>query len=178
MAHQKSGWMNWPTTNETRVFKFPNPFDTQYHPELEQHDFQSQDPNEQPDRSKMRKNLIVCCDGTGQSSSNGVATVPTNVTRLARAFDTSMEINSTSKVPQIVLYQTGIGTEEMSGFGTGLSSAFGYGLDRHILEAYTFFSLNFEEGDELSYSASPEALLPPVLLPLSFAILACSPRIA
>ncbi|CAG7850078.1 SubName: Full=Uncharacterized protein {ECO:0000313/EMBL:CCA75652.1} [Serendipita indica DSM 11827] len=170
MAHQKSGWMNWPTTNETRVFKFPNPFDTQYHPELEQHDFQSQDPNEQPDRSKMRKNLIVCCDGTGQSSSNGVATVPTNVTRLARAFDTSMEINSTSKVPQIVLYQTGIGTEEMSGFGTGLSSAFGYGLDRHILEAYTFFSLNFEEGDELSYSASPEALLPPVLLPLSFAM--------
>ncbi|CAG7850081.1 SubName: Full=Uncharacterized protein {ECO:0000313/EMBL:CCA74893.1} [Serendipita indica DSM 11827] len=146
-------------------FKFPEPFDTQYHRELEEQQ-QSGDYNDQQEyveppppepqsaRSNIRKRLIVCCDGTGQSSSNGVDDVPTNITRLARAIDTSEQIESygddpATEIPQIVLYQTGVGTEEMSGLGSGLSSAFGYGLDRHILEAYTFFSLNFEEGDEL-----------------------------
>ncbi|CAG7850077.1 SubName: Full=Uncharacterized protein {ECO:0000313/EMBL:CCA75651.1} [Serendipita indica DSM 11827] len=155
------------SVNTGEMFKFPVPFDTQCYPELDedpevsnglQDNKQEGDTGssqEQPfDRKKLWKRLIVCCDGTGQSSTSGMSAVPTNVTRLARAIDTSFQIGKTetesaSEIPQIVLYQTGIGTEEVSIIGSGLSGAFGYGVDRHILEAYTFFSLNYEDGDEM-----------------------------
>ncbi|KAG8797096.1 hypothetical protein FRC17_007846, partial [Serendipita sp. 399] len=43
-----------------------------------------------PAENIERKRLIVCCDGTGQSATqDGEATVPTNVTRFARALQCS-----------------------------------------------------------------------------------------
>ncbi|KAG8757298.1 hypothetical protein FRC14_002181, partial [Serendipita sp. 396] len=50
-----------------------------------------------------------------------------------------------------VLYQTGIGTEGpgLTGISEGLTSAFGLNLDVHVLEAYTFFANNYEDGDRL-----------------------------
>lgn len=67
------------------------------------------------------KRLIVCCDGTGQSSSTGHAKVPTNVFRFAQALKTSVPMGGTPdepywEIPQVVLYQTGIGAD-----GTGLT---------------------------------------------------------
>ena len=61
------------------------------------------------------KRLIVCCDGTGQSATDGSPAVPTNVTRFARALMTSLIVppyldDPAQEIPQIVLYQTGIGT--------------------------------------------------------------------
>ncbi|KIM22601.1 hypothetical protein M408DRAFT_332846 [Serendipita vermifera MAFF 305830] len=117
--------------------------------------------SDHPDpRTLFRKRLIVCCDGTGQSSSTGRAEVPTNVSRLVQALKTShirprheagkLKVdNGVEEVPQIVLYQTGIGATGVTKFSKGLASAFGIGVDEHILEAYCFIANNFEDGDEL-----------------------------
>lgn len=83
-------------------------------------------------REDTPKRLIVCCDGTGQSSSHGEATVPTNVTRLCRALETSEFITFKQhpvEVQQVILYQTGIGTDSVtsvSGVVAGKLSPFIY----------------------------------------------------
>ncbi|KIM22603.1 hypothetical protein M408DRAFT_28586 [Serendipita vermifera MAFF 305830] len=113
------------------------------------------------DNSVNRKRLIVCCDGTGQASSTGRAEVPTNVSRLVQALKTShirlpvgedgrLKVHrGVEEVPQIVLYQTGIGSTGVTRFSKGLAGAFGIGVDEHILEAYCFIANNFETGDEV-----------------------------
>ncbi|KAG8859911.1 hypothetical protein FRB91_005781 [Serendipita sp. 411] len=110
--------------------------------------------------SLYHKRLIVCCDGTGQSSSHEEGSVPTNITRIARGLKTSVPgipadpdkgVEAQAEIPQVVLYQTGIGTEGpgLTGISEGLTSAFGLNLDVHVLEAYTFFANNYEDGDRL-----------------------------
>lgn len=110
----------------------------------------------------QRKRLFVLCDGTGQASTHGPAKAPTNVTRFARALQTSLYIpeqpedpNTETKrepakeIPQVVLYQTGVGADGITSLSSGLAGAFGLGVDMHVLEGYTFFSNNYEAGDEL-----------------------------
>ena len=134
-------------------------------------------PNTEATEADMRKSLIVCCDGTGQSSTSGKPVVPTNVTRFAQALKTSIPstredyppYTKNPEIPQIVLYQTGIGSTEVTAisqtiarehptlplrtysnsYSSIFTESFGAGIDAHILEAYTFFSNNFETGDEL-----------------------------
>jgi len=53
------------------------------------------------------KRLIICCDGTWQDSDGGTFEVPTNVTRLSRAIEPVAQDGT----PQIVYYQSGVGTE-------------------------------------------------------------------
>ncbi|KAJ8475343.1 hypothetical protein ONZ45_g15643 [Pleurotus djamor] len=108
-----------------------------------------------------KKRLIVCCDGTGQADSHGKQVVPSNVARFARALQVSEKIPANEaenrlhdeEVQQVVLYQTGIGTDttaSLSGAIAGKTAeAFGYGLDIHVLEAYYFFVNNFESLDEI-----------------------------
>ena len=78
--------------------------------------------DERPLSQIQFKRLIVCCDGTGQSATDGASAVPTNITRFARALKTGNFTTPTPnpqpgervepiyEIPQIVLYQTGIGT--------------------------------------------------------------------
>jgi uncharacterized protein (DUF2235 family) len=78
--------------------------------------------DERPLSQIQFKRLIVCCDGTGQSATDGVSAVPTNITRFARALKTGNfttptpnpqpgeKVEPIYEIPQIVLYQTGIGT--------------------------------------------------------------------
>ncbi|KAF9534213.1 hypothetical protein CPB83DRAFT_322884 [Crepidotus variabilis] len=111
-----------------------------------------------------QKRLIVLCDGTGQASDTGGNHVPTNVTRFARALAPSFryvdsgdadgnlahpEEGRWKEVPQIVLYQSGVGTEDSLGTGGAWAGIVGAGVDEHILQAYTFFVNNYEKGDYL-----------------------------
>lgn len=59
------------------------------------------------------KRLIVGCDGTWQSADTGPADDPSNVTNLCRAlnYTTSPE---KGEIEQIVLYQPGVGTGELT----------------------------------------------------------------
>ncbi len=90
--------------------------------------FMDSDPNAEPDKLFQDfKNIIICCDGTGQAASHGQAVVPSNVARFVQALKTSSETYQhtphgseqaiTTEIQQVVLYQTGVGK------GAGLSKA-------------------------------------------------------
>ncbi|CAK4027839.1 Hypothetical predicted protein [Lecanosticta acicola] len=103
------------------------------------------------------KKLIVCCDGTWRNSDSGIFSntviswiwrgreqVPTNVTRISRAIETT---DSQGK-QQVVYYQAGIGSEGNL-IQRLLAGALGIGLAANIQEAYAFIAKNYVTGDEI-----------------------------
>ncbi|KAI0004139.1 hypothetical protein BJV74DRAFT_763443 [Russula compacta] len=98
---------------------------------------------------KIRKIIIVCCDGTWN---DGVVISErwkyTNVLRLSRAIH-HVDVRLVPPVPQIVFYQSGVGTEP-DRFEAILDGATGasLGTDK-VQEAYTFIAHNYEPGDEI-----------------------------
>lgn len=70
----------------------------------------------------IQKRLIVCCDGTWFASDKGTKNLPSNVARIGRliANEGLGETNfvglppKTVKVPQIVYYQSGVGTGDLT----------------------------------------------------------------
>ena len=86
------------------------------------------------------KNIIICSDGTGNSGGIGPET---NVYRIYRAIDTH-----NAKRRQLKYYDDGIGTGGNKIWKL-LGGAFGLGLDRNIIQAYTFLCRNYVEGDHI-----------------------------
>ncbi len=84
------------------------------------------------------KRLIVCCDGTWQQLASPY---PSNIVKLAQ----SVKPIASDRVPQIVFYDEGIGTDSYKLLG----GATGLGIDRNIEDAYRFLSLNYVAGDEI-----------------------------
>ncbi|KAF8415790.1 hypothetical protein BGX38DRAFT_1245163 [Terfezia claveryi] len=94
------------------------------------------------------KRLIVLCDGTGQSSHRGESSFPSNVKTLGDCLAQTYTVpGDDDKHPQVIYYQSGVGTSSSS--LQGLSEGFGLGIDDNILDAYYFLSNNYEEGDEI-----------------------------
>src|SRR5947209_3695537 len=89
------------------------------------------------------KRLVVCCDGTWNDSDNG--TGYTNVSRLAWAIK---PFDDRNRAPQIVFYQSGVGTagDLSSKLGGG---ALGLGLSHNIRDAYSFICNNYVADDEI-----------------------------
>ncbi len=93
----------------------------------------------------MSKNIVICCDGTG----NEISTHLSNVLKLYRM----VEEHDT----QIRYYDPGIGTMGDKGRWSKYWSsckkyfglATGVGLDENILDAYSFLINNYEEGDKI-----------------------------
>jgi uncharacterized protein (DUF2235 family) len=94
------------------------------------------------------KNIVVCCDGTGNEISENIS----NVLKLYRA------LRKTGKAAaQIVFYDPGVGTlarpnpwtKLRQDTVTVLGLATGYGLDDNVLNAYRFLIENYEEGDDI-----------------------------
>src|SRR5215467_7747517 len=93
----------------------------------------------------MSKNIVICCDGTG----NEFGKSKSNVIKLYKtlACDAS----------QIGYYHPGVGTmgsrNALSGIGRVwtkvMGLAFGYGLSDNIADAYQFLMRNFEPGDNV-----------------------------
>ena len=94
------------------------------------------------------KNIVICCDGTGNEISENIS----NVLKLYRM------LRKTGKTEphQIVFYDPGVGTlarpdpwrKVWQDTITILGLATGYGLDDNVLAAYEFLINNYEEGDE------------------------------
>lgn len=92
----------------------------------------------------MPKNIIICCDGTG----NQFGRDNSNVVKLYTVIE---------KVPgsQVAYYDPGVGTNQAPGIGLSfkatlrkiLGLATGYGLYQNVYEAYSYLMENFEEGD-------------------------------
>lgn len=94
----------------------------------------------------MPKNIVICCDGTGNEFGNANS----NVVKL---FSTLTLDPKT----QVAYYDPGIGTMGANNALTGftkwitktLGLAFGYGLLDNVGDAYRFLMQNWEPGDKL-----------------------------
>src|SRR2546421_7244806 len=95
------------------------------------------------------KNIVICCDGTGNEISENIS----NVLKLYRC------VRKTDKTQprQLVFYDPGVGTlarpdpwhKLRQDFNAILGLATGYGLDDNVLAAYAFLVNNFEDGDQI-----------------------------
>jgi uncharacterized protein (DUF2235 family) len=95
------------------------------------------------------KNLVICCDGTGNEISENIS----NVLKLYRV------LRKTGKTEphQFVFYDPGVGTlarpdpwrkawqDTITNFGL----VTGYGLDDKVLASYEFLVNNYQEGDDI-----------------------------
>ena len=95
------------------------------------------------------RNIIICCDGTGNEISENIS----NVLKLYRC------LRKTEKTQprQLVFYDPGVGTLERpdpwhelkQDFNAILGLATGYGLDDNVLAAYAFLVHNYQTGDQI-----------------------------
>jgi uncharacterized protein (DUF2235 family) len=94
------------------------------------------------------KRLVICCDGTWQSSVAGLKNIPSNITRLARSIARSGR--DKDKIwQQIVHYDAGIGTGDLSQSEKDRQGGFGIGFVGNVIEAYNFLVLNYSPGDQI-----------------------------
>ncbi len=97
-----------------------------------------------PNGSK-EKNIVVCCDGTGN-------TYGKNNTNVVKIFEAVVKDND-----QIAFYDPGVGTfsekrfifAPLRWFGRLLGDAFGIGLQKNVEDAYAYLMDVYEDGDQL-----------------------------
>lgn len=95
------------------------------------------------------KNIVICCDGTGNEISENIS----NVLKLYRCLRKSGK----TEPNQAVFYDPGVGTLAQpdtwhrfkANFNLVLGLATGYGLDDNVLSAYCFLVHNYEDGDKI-----------------------------
>lgn len=87
----------------------------------------------------MPKNIVLCADGTGNSSG---ALFTTNVWRLYLALD----VEDPEK--QVAFYHDGVGTSAFRPLALA-TGAVGYGLKRNVLEIYEFLCRNYQKDDRI-----------------------------
>jgi uncharacterized protein (DUF2235 family) len=92
---------------------------------------------------RSKKRLVVCCDGTWNWPDQKGS--PTNVVKMARAVLPS----APDGVPQLVFYDTGVGTGNVA--DRMLGGMFGVGLGENVKQAYGLLADNWEPGDELFF---------------------------
>src|ERR1700722_1371823 len=91
----------------------------------------------------MSKNIVICCDGTGNEVSQNIS----NVLKLYRIVQKNLS--------QVVFYDPGVGTlarrdpwiKLQQDTKAVLGLATGYGLDDNVLAAYEFLIDNYQDGD-------------------------------
>jgi uncharacterized protein (DUF2235 family) len=64
------------------------------------------------------KRLIVCCDGTWQSSNCASQTSASNVTKISRAIAHASKQDGV-EIEQVVYYQSGVGSGSLTYTGAG-----------------------------------------------------------
>ena len=104
------------------------------------------------DDTPWGRRLVICCDGTWQSSVSSKDNVASNVTRLCRVIARvgTDQHDQSKRWHQLVYYDSGIGTGELSASDADWQGGTGAGLAENVIEAYNFIVLNYAPGDELS----------------------------
>jgi uncharacterized protein (DUF2235 family) len=95
------------------------------------------------------KNIVICCDGTGNEISENIS----NVLKLYRCLRKTPK----TEPHQTVFYDPGVGTlarpdpwhKLRQDFTAILGLATGYGLDANVLASYIFLVNTYEEGDHI-----------------------------
>ncbi|GLB36111.1 putative uncharacterized alpha/beta hydrolase domain (DUF2235) [Lyophyllum shimeji] len=97
---------------------------------------------------KVPKRIVICCDGTWQ---DGIAiegrSVYTNILRLARTIHHE-DGRFKPAIPQIVFYQSGIGSDKNL-YSRYVEGTTGGSLGDKVEEAYGFIAHNYHPGDEI-----------------------------
>jgi uncharacterized protein (DUF2235 family) len=93
----------------------------------------------------MPKHLIVCSDGTGNSTIRGRGT---NVFKLFEAVDVNGHRQNPRLIRQLAFYDDGVGTEKLKWLRV-FSGAVGWGLSRNVRQLYGEIARVYEPGDTL-----------------------------
>ncbi len=99
----------------------------------------------------MAKNIVICCDGTGNEYKPPFSNVLKLYTVLPKAGD------KRDRDDQIIYYDPGVGTSSWPWALTWLAKkisialglAFGVGIIRNVREAYVFLMKTYEPGDKI-----------------------------
>ena len=95
------------------------------------------------------RNIVICCDGTGNEISENIS----NVLKLYRC----LRKTDRTEPRQLVFYDPGVGTltrpdpwhKLKQDFSAIMGLATGYGLDDNVLAAYAFLVQHWREGDQI-----------------------------
>jgi uncharacterized protein (DUF2235 family) len=93
----------------------------------------------------MAKNIVICCDGTGNEFGDEMS----NVVKLYQTLPCNSD--------QVTYYHPGVGTMGSRAALTGISKwwtkviglAFGYGISDNLADAYQFLMRTFQPGDQV-----------------------------
>lgn len=91
----------------------------------------------------LTKNIILCSDGTGNSTIKGRGT---NVFKLFEAVDVNGHRSNPRLRRQLAFYDDGVGTEELKWI-RAFAGATGYGLSRNVKQLYRELCRVYEPGD-------------------------------
>jgi uncharacterized protein (DUF2235 family) len=97
----------------------------------------------------MARNIVICCDGTGNEIGENIS----NVLKLYRCLRKTPK----TEPHQLVFYDPGVGTlarpdpwrKLKQNFVMVVGLATGYGLDDNVLSAYEFLVDNYADGDRI-----------------------------
>lgn len=95
------------------------------------------------------KRIVLCCDGTWQSSVSGKHNLPSNITRIARTIAKAGRDDDGKVWQQVVYYDSGVGSGSLSKLESDRQGATGDGLVVNVLEAYNFVVNNYSPGDKI-----------------------------
>lgn len=119
--------------------------------------------------SSRPKRIIVCCDGTWQSSTSldPKRGIESNVARIARVLAKAGTDANGKTWEQVVYYDAGVGTGDLSSLESRVRGkcpsqtdehaltihigGLGIGLAENVVEAYNFIVNNYKKGDELFF---------------------------
>jgi uncharacterized protein (DUF2235 family) len=91
------------------------------------------------------KNIVICSDGTGNSSVKGRGT---NVFKLFEAIDLNGHRTKPTLTPQVAFYDDGVGTENFKPLKV-FAGATGYGLSRNVKQLYKELVRIYDPGDRI-----------------------------
>jgi uncharacterized protein (DUF2235 family) len=93
----------------------------------------------------MSKNIVICSDGTGNTSIKGRGT---NVFKLYEAVDLNGHRWDTSLRPQLAFYDDGVGSEDFKPLRI-LGGVAGYGLSQNVRQLYKELARVYDPGDNI-----------------------------
>ncbi len=93
----------------------------------------------------MPKNIIICADGTGNTTIKGRGT---NVFKLYEAVDQTGHRFDAAAIQQVAIYHDGVGTESLKWVRL-FGGVFGWGLSRNIKQLYGELARVYDVGDRI-----------------------------
>jgi uncharacterized protein (DUF2235 family) len=93
----------------------------------------------------MPKNIIICADGTGNTTVKGRGT---NVFKLYEAVDQNGHRFDSTAVQQVAIYHDGVGTESLKWLRI-FGGVFGWGLSRNVKQLYGELARVYDPDDRI-----------------------------